>query len=92
MKTALDADGVAQRGIIKKAYLIMGKHGKIVMDTTEEFDDEEQRKEALLKVQNNKAYQDARKQMQKLHVKPEINFHNNMMSTLSKLKLMGAQL
>ena len=32
----------------------MGKHGKIVMDTTEEFDDEDQRKEALLKVQNNK--------------------------------------
>ena len=74
------SDGVAQRGIIKKAYLIMGKHGKIVMDTTEEFDDEDQRKEALLKVQNNKQYQDARKQMQKLHVKPQINFHNNIMS------------
>ena len=80
------SDGVAQRGIIKKAYLIMGKHGKIVMDTTEEFDDEEQRKEALVKVQNNKAYQDARKQMQKLHIKPQINFHNNMMAAVIQAK------
>ena len=68
----------------------MGKHGKIVMDTTEEFDDEEQRKEALLKVQNNKEYQDARKQMQKLHVKPQINFHNNMMSSLIQAKTYGS--
>ena len=87
------SDGVAQRGIIKKAYLIMGKHGKIVMDTTEEFDDEDQRKEALLKVQNNKQYQDARRQMQKLHVKPQINFHNNIMSAdLSRPKPTAEQL
>ncbi len=83
------SDGVAQRGIIKKAYLIMGKHGKIVMDTTEEFDDEEERKEALLKVQNNKQYQDARRQMQKLHVKPQINFHNNIMSAVIQAKTYG---
>jgi hypothetical protein len=83
------ADGVAQRGIIKRAYLVMGKHGKIVLDTTEEYDDEEERKAALQSVQNNAKYQEARKRMQKLHIKPEVNFHNNLMSGLIQSKVYG---
>lgn len=83
------SDGVAQRGIIKRAYLVMGKHGKIVMDTTDEYDDEQQRKEAIQKVQANAKYQAARKQIQKLHIKPEINFHNNVMSELIQAKVYG---
>jgi hypothetical protein len=83
------SDGVAQRGIIKRCFLVMGKHGRIVMDTTEEFDDEEARKEAIQNVQSNSKYLEARKQLQKLHIKPEINFHNNMMSGLIQSKVYG---
>ena len=83
------SDGVAQRGIIKRAYLVMGKHGKIVLDTTDEFDDEDERRDAIAKVSNNTQYQEARKRIQKLHIKPEVNFHNNIMSGLIQSKVYG---
>jgi hypothetical protein len=83
------SDGVAQRGIIKRCFLVMGKHGRIVMDTTEEFDNEDDRKAKLQEVQKNAKYLEARKQMQKLHIKPEINFHNNMMAGLIQSKVYG---
>jgi hypothetical protein len=81
------SDGVAQRGIIKRVYLVMGKYGKIVMDTTQEFDDEDERKAAIQAVQQNKAYQDARAKMQKLHVKEGIDFHNNVMAAVIQAKI-----
>lgn len=83
------SDGVAQRGIIKRAYLVMGKHGKIVLDTTDEYDDEDERRAAIDKVSKNTKYQEARKRIQKLHVKPEVNFHNNVMSGLIQSKVYG---
>jgi hypothetical protein len=81
------SDGVAQRGIIKRVYLVMGKYGKIVMDTTEEYDDEQERKTAIQSIQNNQLYQMARKRMQKLHVKPGIDFHNNVMAAVIQAKV-----
>jgi hypothetical protein len=80
------SDGVAQRGIIKRVYLIMGKYGKIVMDTTEEYDSEEERKAAIQRIQQNKLYQDAKAKMQKLHIKPAIDFHNNVMAAVIQAK------
>jgi hypothetical protein len=82
-------DGVAQRAVIKKAFLIMGKYGRIVLDTTEEYDTEEERRAALEKIQNNSTYQDARRQMQKLHVKENIDFHNNVMAAVIQAKTYG---
>lgn len=83
------SDGVVQRAIMKKTQMTMGKHGKVILDTTEEFDDEDQRKAAILKVQNNAAYQEARKQIQKLNIKPEVNFHNNVTSAVIQCKVYG---
>ena len=81
------SDGVAQRGVIKRVYLVMGKYGKIVMDTTSEYDDEDERKAAIQTVQQNKAYQTARAKMQKLHVKEGIDFHNNVMAAVIQSKV-----
>ena len=59
------------------------------MDTTAEFDDPEQRTSALEKVQNNKKYQDARKEIQKLHIKPSVNFHTNLKAVVIQAKVYG---
>lgn len=83
------SDGVAQRAIMKKTQLAMGQHGKIVLDTTEEFENEDERKVAIQAVQNNAKYQAARKTMQKLHIKPEINFHSNITSALIQCMIYG---
>ena len=42
------------------------------MDTTEEFDNEDDRAKALEKIQNNPTYEEARKQIQRLQTRPQI--------------------
>lgn len=83
------SDKLIQNGIIKRTELVIGQHGKIILDTTEEFDVEEDRTDALEKISNNAAYQDARKQIQKLVIKPEIDFHNKLKAAVIQAKVYG---
>lgn len=83
------SDKLVQNGIVKRTELVLGKHGRIVMDTTEEFDNEDDRAKALQKVQDNPAYKEARKQIQALQTKPQIDFHNKMKSAIIQGKVYG---
>lgn len=83
------SDKLVQNGIVKRTELVIGQHGKIVMDTTEEFDNPDDRAAALEKVQKNQQYQDARKAVQKLNAKPAIDFHNKMKSAIIQSKVYG---
>ena len=83
------SDKLIQNGIVKRTELVLGKHGKIVLDTTEEFDVQEERNTALEKINNNAAYQDARKQIQRLVIKPSIDFHNNLKAAVIQAKTYG---
>ena len=86
---AFRSDKLIQNGIVKRVELCIGKHGKIIMDTTEEFDNADDRTAALEKVQNNTKYQDARKTIQKLHTKDDINFHTNLKAAVIQAKVYG---
>jgi hypothetical protein len=86
---AFRSDKLIQNGIVKRAELVVGKHGTIVMDTTQEFDDPKDRATELAKVQNNTKYQEARKKIQKLHAKPDINFHSNLKSAIIQKSVYG---
>lgn len=83
------SDKLIQNGIVKRTELVLGKHGKVVMDTTEEFDDPEERQKALEKIQNNEQYQEARKTIQRLHAKPSISFHSNLKAAVIQSKIYG---
>lgn len=83
------SDKLIQNGIVKRTELVLGKHTRIVMDTTEEFDNEQDRSDALQRVMNNKEYQDARKQVQQLQTKPKIDFHNKLKSGIIQAKTYG---
>jgi hypothetical protein len=83
------SDKLIQNGIVKRTELVLGKHGKVVMDTTEEFDDPEERQKALEKIQNNTQYQEARKTIQRLHAKPSISFHSNLKAAVIQSKIYG---
>lgn len=83
------SDKLIQNGIVKRTELVLGQHGRIVLDTTEEFDSEDDRTKALERVNNNTAYQDARKQIQKLMITPAIDFHNNLKAAVIQSKVYG---
>lgn len=83
------SDKLVQNGIIKRTELVIGQHGKIVLDTTDEYDVEEDRTAALEKINNNTQYQEARKQIQKLHLKPGIDFHNKLKAAVIQAKVYG---
>jgi len=83
------SDKLVQNGVVKRVELVIGQHGKIVMDTTEEFDNPDDRTAALERVQNNTKYQDARKKIQRLHTKPSISFHPNLKSCAIQAKVYG---
>jgi hypothetical protein len=83
------SDKLIQNGIVKRVELVIGQHGKIVMDTTDEYDNPDDRTAALENVQNNTKYQEARKKMQKLHIKPTINFHSNLKAATIQSKVYG---
>jgi hypothetical protein len=83
------SDKLIQNAIVKRTELVIGKHGRIVLDTTEEFDMAEDRDEAVKKIQANTVYQDARKQLQKLAIKPEISLHNTLKAAIIQCKVYG---
>ena len=83
------SDKLIQNGIVKRTELVLGKHGRIVMDTTDEFDTVDERAAALQKVQNNPAYQEARKKVQRLQTKPEISFFTNLKAAVIQAKVSG---
>jgi hypothetical protein len=83
------SDKLVQNGIIKRVELVVGQHGKVVLDTTEEYDTQDERTAALEKVNNNTKYQDAKKQIEKLHLKPSINFHNNLKAAEIQKRVYG---
>ena len=83
------SDKLVQNGIVKRTELVLGHHGKIVLDVTDEYDTEDDRNEALQKVNNNTQYQDAKKQIQKLHMKQGIDFHNKLKSAVIQAKVYG---
>jgi len=83
------SDRLVQNGIVKRVELVLGQHGKIVMDTTEEFDNPDDRQTALEKITNNQKYQDARKAIQQLVIKPAINFHTNLKASVIQSQVYG---
>jgi hypothetical protein len=83
------SDKLIQNGIVKRTELVIGKHGRIVLDTTEEFDDQDDRIEALSKIQKNAQYQQARKKIQQLLTKPAIDFHNKLKAAVIQCKVYG---
>ena len=83
------SDKLVQNAIVKRTELVIGKHGKIVLDTTDEFDNEDDRTASIEKIQNNTKYQDARKQIQKLVIKPGIDFHSTLKAAIIQSKVYG---
>lgn len=83
------SDMLVQNGIVKRAELVLGRHGKIVMDTTEEFDTEDDRANALKKVQDNPKYVEARKKVQKVQNRPGVDFHNKLKAGVIQSKTYG---
>lgn len=83
------SDKLVQNGIVKRTELVIGQHGKIVLDVTDEYDTEDDRNEALKKINNNTTYQDAKKQIQKLHMKEGIDFHNKLKAAVIQAKVYG---
>ena len=83
------SDKLVQNAIVKRTELVIGKHGKIVLDTSEEFDNEDDRTASIEKIQNNTKYQDARKQIQKLVIKPGIDFHSTLKAAIIQSKVYG---
>jgi len=86
---AFRSDKLIQNGIVKRTELVLGKHGKIVLDTTEEFDDQDDRIDALNKIQDNEEYQNARKKIQQLLTQQSIDFHNKMKAAVIQCKIYG---
>lgn len=86
---AFRSDKLIQNAIVKRAELVAGKHGSIVMDTTEEFEDPNERAAALEQVTSNQNYQDAKKTIEKLHAKPDIDFHTKLKSALIQKAVYG---
>lgn len=83
------SDKLIQNAIVKRTELVIGKHGRIVLDTTEEFDMAEDRDAAVKKIQANTTYQDARKELQKLAIKPGISLHNTLKAAIIQCKVYG---
>jgi hypothetical protein len=83
------SDKLIQNAIIKRVEMVLGQHGKLVLDTTEEFDTEDERKTALENVKNNEKYQEARKKVQALNLKPAINFHSNLKAAEIQKRVYG---
>jgi hypothetical protein len=83
------SDKLIRNGIVKKTELVIGQHGKVILDTTEEFDDPDERQKALLKIQNNSQYQDAKKSIERLMVKPGVMFHSNLKAAVIQAKTYG---
>jgi hypothetical protein len=83
------SDKLVQNGIVKRTELVIGQHGKIILDVTDEYDTQDDRNEALKKINNNTTYQDAKKQIQKLHMKEGINFHNKLKAAVIQAKVYG---
>lgn len=83
------SDKLIQNGIVKRTELVLGKHGRIVLDTTEEFDDADDRIDAVKKIQDNETYQAARKKIQQLLTKPQIDFHNKLKAAVIQCKVYG---
>jgi hypothetical protein len=59
------------------------------MDTTEEFDKEDDRAAAVEKINNNQQYKDARDAIQQLIIKPGIDFHTNLKAVAIQAKIYG---
>lgn len=83
------SDKLVQNAVIKRTELVIGKHGKVVLDTTEEFDTPDERTAALESVTNNQEYKDAKDKIDKLLVKPAINFHATLKSAVIQAKVYG---
>jgi len=83
------SDKLVQNAIVKRTELVLGQHGKIILDTTEEFEDPIERATALDKVTNNQAYTDAKDKIDKLLIRPDINFHANLKAAVIQAKVYG---
>lgn len=83
------SDKLIQNGIVKRTELVIGQHGKVILDTTEEFENPDDRQKALLKIQNNQQYQDAKKAIERLMIKPGVMFHSNLKAAVIQAKTYG---
>ena len=83
------SDGNVKRAIDKKAEMLLGKHGKTVLDTTEEFNSYQEKRKALDSINSNKTYLDAKKDIDHLQSKKAIRFHDKLISATKQCFIYG---
>ena len=83
------SDGQVKRAIDKRVEFLLGKHGKTVLDTTEEFSAFQERKAALDAINTNERYINAKKQIDILQAKKAIRFHDKLISATKQCLIYG---
>jgi hypothetical protein len=83
------SDGNVKRAIDKKAEMLLGKHGKTVLDTTEEFNSYQEKRAALDSINSNQTYLDAKKDIDHLQSKKAIRFHDKLISATKQTFIYG---
>ena len=83
------SDGNVKRAIDKRTEMLLGKHGKTVLDTTEEFDSYLEKRKALDAINSNQTYIDAKKDIDRLQSKKAIRFHDKLISATKQCFIYG---
>jgi len=72
---ALRADGIVARALERKADFVFAKGFKCVLDLTEQFEDDEERRSAFEKIMSNAEYKKARKLIDKVNKTVNFRFY-----------------
>lgn len=83
------SDGNVKRAIDKRTEMLLGKHGKTVLDTTEEFNTYQEKRAALDTINSNQTYLDAKKDIDHLQSKKAIRFHDKLISATKQCFIYG---
>ena len=83
------SDGNVKRAIDKRTEMLLGKHGKTVLDTTQEFTNYQDKKTALDGINTNQTYLDAKKEIDQLQSKKAIRFHDKLISATKQCLIYG---
>jgi len=86
---AYRSDGNVKRAIDKRTEMLLGKHGKTVLDSTQEFTNYQDKRAALEAINSNQLYLDAKKQIDNLQSKKAIRFHDKLISATKQTFIYG---
>jgi len=82
-------DAVFNNGISKFVFGIMGKHGRTVLDTALEFNNEQKRRDAIKQVQDNAGYTDAKTEVDKRLTSSEVDFFTTFTEMVEEWLVFG---